>query len=317
MLLNILLSSAVCAVAFLAGLSFHLGGLASFLGAAMLAVAPSRLNVEICNDQEAALIALMAVIAMWCSAEFLALKHPKPAHALGTGIVWGLTILAAPALGLVFACIVAWLLIERRFLGGSLILAAGILVLAPWLIRDRIELGGWIPIRDSLWLELRVSNDDRAVADPSANAESGGMQLYHPLFSLAEARRIEQYGELREYDRLRRDTIRWVEQHPSRFAELTAQRFINFWMPLGTSRIQQLYRLLLYVLAGIGLVFLYGADKQLFALAFLFPIVYPLPYYLTQSYSRYAYPMEWLVTLLAAYAIAELATHFSHRTGPR
>lgn len=301
--LNIVLSSAACAFAFLAGIAFGLGGLASFLGAAVLAAAPSRLAVEICNDQEATLIALIAVVATWKSAELVRSKDINSRLLLATGLIWGFGLLAAPSLLLVFACFVAWLLIQRRYRAALFTASLAGLVLLPWMVRDRVVLGGWVPIRDSLWLELRVSNDDRAVADPSVNAETGAMQLYHPLFNTAAAERVKRYGEIHEYDRLKGETIQWIESHPGRFAELTLERFQNFWMPIGTSRIQRVYRVLLYAFGATGLGLLCRSDRRFFLLASIFVVVYPLPYYLTQSYSRYAYPMEWLETLLAAYSL--------------
>jgi hypothetical protein len=301
-IMNILLSSAVCPLAFLAGLELGIGALASVLGAVVLALAPMRISVEMCNDQEAALITALAVSVMWFSARFLNPTRAGPMPAL-TGLVWGLCLLAAPALLLVFGCFVLWTLLQRRYRQALIILGLVVLVLTPWTIRNRLQLGGWFPIRDSLWLELRVSNADQSISDASLNAERGAMQLYHPLFSTAAAERIRQHGELAEYDDLKRQTIAWMRAHPARFLELTIERFSNFWVPLGTSRIQFIWRIGVYLLAAVGIVLLYRTRPSLTFLPAMFLIVYPLPYYLTQSYSRYGYPVEWLVTLLAASAL--------------
>jgi hypothetical protein len=311
--LNIALSSAVCAGALLAGLSFGLGEVASLLGSIMLAIFSSRLNVEICNDQEAGLVALVTIWSIWNSSALVHMTNPTPARLAWTGLVWGLALLAAPVLLLVSGCLILWLLVQRGFQSGLLIAAVAILVLVPWLIRDRVQMGGWVPIRDSMWLELRVSNDDRATADPSVNAETGAMQRYHPLFNMTAAERIRQYGELSEYERLKRDTLQWIISHPKRFIQLTVERFCNFWIPIGTSRIQRLYRLVLYFFSAIGLVLLHRSDSHSFLLSCMFIVIYPLPYYLVQSYSRYAYPMEWLVTLLAAYCVVR-AIELIHST---
>src|SRR2546421_9129876 len=47
-----------------------------------------------------------------------------------------------------------------------------------------------------------------------------------------------------------------------------------------------------------------------------FILTYPLPYYLVQSYSRYAYPTEWAITLLAAFGALGVAKKLLRRQSP-
>lgn len=303
--LNIFFSSLACAAVFLTGFALRFPPGVSLFSALLVAVLPQTLLVEMCNDQEASLIAALTTAAIGITAIWI--RGPR-SKLLLLGFSWGLVLLAAPVLVPIYAIVVLVALVKQRphirALGMVLATCA---VLMPWIIRNRIVLGEWFFVRDTLGLELRVSNADNALADANLNSETGAMQNYHPFFNAQLREQIRREGEPKVYSRLTADAIHWIKLHPGEFARLTAQHAENFWLPVGTKGRQALWRAGCWLLATAGMIFLW--KQQTLSAIWLLSLVvlYPLPYYFMQSFARYAYPVDWAVTLLAVYGAHQLA----------
>jgi len=301
--LNIVFGSILCALVYFTGLALGIRKPASLVAALILALVPPSLAVELCNDQEATLVGVLTVSAVGVTA--LWLRRSFKSNWL-VGWFWGFVLLTAPGLALVYS---GALLLATTVPGLGrqvpfLILLTAI-VLAPWIIRNRLALGGWFFVRDNLGLELRVSNADDAAVDPSMNAERGAMQDFHPLFNRAAADMVRKEGELVVYSRYGRDAGAWIETHPSRFLALSWERFRFFWWPVEGSWRQLVGRTAALLLAAVGLVLLFRRERVSALLLINLFVLYPLVYYFVQSYARYRFPIEWAIILLAVFALIE------------
>ncbi len=280
-------------------------GIAAGLLGAML---PLRLWMETKGSWESALVGLLFLIA---SRETLALwKRPAPTwqRAIGLGLLWGLALLAGPALVLVFAAMLAVWAVARRSgdgrIGARAVLTAicGVaIVVLPWIVRNHVRLGGVFWVRSNLGLELAVSNNRLAAPTQAGNAAEWG-RIPHPFSSDSERRRVVELGEL-AYNRVKlSEALDWIRHNPGRFAGLTAVRALRFWFP-AANRPSQNYAYWGLVLAAI--LGLYRAWRLRTAIAVWVAIAwacYPLMYYFIQADPRYPYPLHWTFLLMAACA---------------
>ena len=301
---NILFGSVLCASVYLAGIALGLSTAASFLTAMLLALVPASLSVELCNDQEATMVGAFVVAVSAATAAWLRLSFKRY---WVLGLMWGVVLLAAPGLLPVYAgCLLIGMTVPELRPKIPIVILVSAIIVAPWIVRNRLVLGGWFFIRDNAGLELRVSNADSALNDPSRNAERGAMQDYHPLFNPAIAARVRREGELAVYSRMGHDAVEWMIAHPSRFLALTADRFKYFWWPVEKSWKQLMGRTAALILAAAGLVLLWKREKRSALLLVDLFLLYPFAYYFVQSYPRYRFPIEWAVILLAIHALCEL-----------
>jgi hypothetical protein len=185
------------------------------------------------------------------------------------------------------------------------IAAAGLAAAAPWVIRNRVELGAWSPVRDNFGLELWVSNGKGAAARAFG---SGTFFARHPMHSEESAARMRHMGEAAFNRAALRDAAGWAARNPGAFARLTAERVWLYWFPEDAWEI--------WIITLLSLGGLWAARSLTVAvrcraqsgLALLWPflVVYPLPYYLVQAMARYRYPALWVSALLAGYAISRV-----------
>lgn len=185
---------------------------------------------------------------------------------------------------------------------------AVVVACVPWTVRNYRMFHQVVWIRDSLGIELYVSNNDCAESSQDANIATGCHARTHPTRSQDEALLLVRMGEVR-YNQYRLATaIDWIRSRPRRFAALTGRRMAEFWLPPGSPAVAAITWL---SLAG----FILMAIRKTPALAFIASVValYPLIYYVVQSSPRYRYPIMWISLLGAGYALAELAAMVLHR----
>ena len=199
--------------------------------------------------------------------------------------------------------------------GPRLILSslAGIVVVCfPWILRDRFELGAWVPIRDNFGLEMAVSNNDCATVSLGGNAENDCLNQTHPSRSIDENRRVLELGEVR-YNKVRmHEALNWISGHRKRFAWLTLGRAREYFFPFGSS--------------GAPLYVIWIATAAVFvALAWrIIPAVGPLqlsclvlwiPYLFVQMDQRYRSAALWAWMLLAGAVIEWIETRAPIQAG--
>jgi hypothetical protein len=240
-------------------------------------------------------------------------------RAVLSGLLWGIGILISPSLQPVF---IGFTLLEvmrlfpqaraeyARFLALRAAMIA--LILTPWTIRNYVTFGAICPVRCSFGLEFYVSNNSHAHFDQDRNFSADSE---HPTVSVQECLRIIAAGE-NSYYRSKLNAARdWIRFHPARFAELTALRVVTFWLPWVSASppLSAIYAAIT-IAAFAGLIRLRHEDKLAFSIFMVIWILYPLVYYTIQYSTKYRFPIDWTLLLMASFWLAGLSTRMSHPT---
>ena len=163
-----------------------------------------------------------------------------------------------------------------------------IVLVLPWMIRDRVAVGGWVPMRDDFGIELRVSNDARASGSLPKNLASEWFCSIHPSCSPATALKVRELGELRFNHEDLREALSWISNNKRAFCRLTAQRMLFFWADLPSNRLTFLIRASVSLAAFLGLWLMWREGLRVQAALFGGTLLaYPLVYYLVEYSSRY------------------------------
>ncbi|MGA2436227.1 MAG: hypothetical protein ABSG25_13200 [Bryobacteraceae bacterium] len=196
----------------------------------------------------------------------------------------------------------------------SLTLAAA-LVMLPWLARN-YSIWGHAIIRTTLGSALYISNNDCAEPSLAIELHSGCHDSTHPNMSVPEARLLAALGEPGYDHRRTADAMSWIRSHPSRFAWLTRNRFIQFWLSYPIPPAYSCYAIwIITVLSIPGLIWMVlRRERATFLLISVFAL-YPPIYYIIISDERYRVPILWLSCLAAGYFVSSLIQVWSkHRS---
>ena len=311
--LNILFSSAACIPIFFAGKRIWGLGVAS--GAAWLwAIFPNAILLPFEWIWDTSLTALLAAAILW--ATLVVAESPRLRDWCVYGLLWGLTLLTNPALGALLPFLLAWAVVHSNRNGGRaskqalLATAVAALCCLPWTIRDYVVFHQLIPLRSNLPFELWLGNND--IFDEHA---VGGRRA---ITRTEEARRYAQLGEPAYMHEKWELAKNFIATHPSLEAQLTARRFLDFWLgtqaPIKNFRESGswLIRLILAasfltgIAAAAGVVVSFRRNAQGVLAAAAFPVVFPCLYYVTHADLRYRHPIDPVVMLLTAAALAAL-----------
>jgi 4-amino-4-deoxy-L-arabinose transferase-like glycosyltransferase len=195
----------------------------------------------------------------------------------------------------------------------SLVLAATI---SPWLIRDAVVFHRFIPMRDSMGLELWMGNNGSSIRFTSDDL--------HPLHNTTEMAEYNA-GELAYMDHKEQQAKAYIQAHPGRFAWLCVRRVVYLWTgywsfdprylalePMDRENVPFATCLTLLGLIGLFLawrkrpfeVIRYGG--VLFLLPFMYYFAHPEPYHLR--------PLDPLLVILGCQVILALRERFAERT---
>jgi hypothetical protein len=266
------------------------------------ALIPMHRTAETFNawDEPYAALALMGVLALF--ARWQALKQRRPGALVIYGALWGFLLYLAAPLASVLVGFAVWEILASRKRQSAWLearrwlvvcLAAG-LVMLPWALRNRVQLGGWIFARSIFGLEFQISNTDGAGLLGSTHS--------HPSYNVAEAERVRAMGEI-AYNRERLHMAgSWIQTHRQEFCILTLQRFASFWLGwwgnLGTALVFTLTTF--FAVFGAWFMWRDGPRQALRVFGPVW-ICYPLIYYIVVYSPRYRIAMWWTVLLAAAY----------------
>jgi hypothetical protein len=212
----------------------------------------------------------------------------------------------------------AWRLFRTRqhflapLLTGTLVMAATI---SPWLIRDAVVFHRFIPMRDSMGLELWMGNNGYSTRWTS--------DQLHPLHDPAELADYNR-GELAYMQHKRQQATLYIHDHPAWYASMCVRRAVYLWT--GYWSFHKNYLAMeptdpenipfATILTGLGMLGLtlawrrHPIEALRFAgVLFLFPIVYyfshPEPYHMR--------PLDPLLILLGTYGLQTLRAERSER----
>jgi len=234
-------------------------------------------------------------------------------HWIGFGLLTGVAALTEPvALSVVpflgaFTCYRRYRRKLTWMMPATAASLAFLAVLSPWIVRNYETFHQFIPVRSGLGLELYIGNNGY-----SARWVNSAL---HPNHSDAELAEYENSGEVAYMEHKRQQAVEYIRAHPGWFARMTLRRILYIWTgywsldpaylkeePLDPPNI--LVATTFSLLALLGLRRVFQLDR---ALAVRFAIVlgcFPLVYYVTHPETYYFRPVDPLLVVLTAVAIA-------------
>jgi len=239
-------------------------------------------------------------------------RHPSIASFLLLGASSAIVALINPALLPSLLAILAWAAWQTRRVARLAPLAgllALLLLFSPWPIRNACRFHAFIPLRTTAGFELWMGNRPGATGFLD--------ESLFPIYNKTELASYVSMGEV-AYTRDKSDqALQYIHLHPAIFIRLSLRRFFRFWAGTGSvggPPVYELHALLTTLLGFTGLVFLYRNRMRAFALLMALPLLlFPLPYYITHAEFRYRLNIDPLLTLLAAYAVTQLAARWPRR----
>jgi len=248
----------------------------------------------------------MLLLALYCR------RQPTINAWLLLGVSSAIAALINPALLPTLLAILAWAAWQTRRIARAAPLAgllALLLLFSLWPIRNACRFHAFIPLRSTAGIELWMGNRPGATGF-----------LDESIFPMDNKSELASYVAMGEVAYTRDKTTQawdYIRAHPAIFLRLTLRRCFRFWSGTGSAGgplIYELHALLTTLLGFAGLLFLYRNRSRAFAVLVALPLLlFPLPYYITHAEFRYRLNIDPLLTLLAAYAVTQLATHWPRR----
>jgi hypothetical protein len=252
---------------------------------------------------ETSISTLFAVLCTLLSARFV--QSGRRLDAAIAGLSWGVAFWFAPNLLPMCVVWVAYGLFQKHLrVASAAVLAIALAVISPWIVRNYLQFGRVFWVRDTLGLELRVSNNSSAAPTFTENFETASSE-FHPHGNWAACLQVQNIGEIRYMDLQMKAAVEWIRSNPGPFLKLVAQHVWYFWIPK-----LPLFRWVITSFCGIlGLLGLfiswrYGWPLRVALIAGL--LAYPALYYLVQAIPRYRQPVQPLIALSAAFALEPL-----------
>jgi 4-amino-4-deoxy-L-arabinose transferase-like glycosyltransferase len=184
---------------------------------------------------------------------------------------------------------------------------AGIAVLSPWITRNYLLFHKFIPVRSGYGLELYIGN--------SGDSTRWVNSSLHPNHSDAELAEYERVGEIAYMDHKLQQAKDFIRSHPGWYVRMTCRRILYMWTgywsfdraylkdePLDPPNIFVNTTMTILGLWGLRRAFqLNSSLATRFAIVFLF---FPLTYYFSHPETYYFRPVDPLIVVLAAVAVA-------------
>ena len=205
------------------------------------------------------------------------------------GIAVGVALLLNPMLVLLIPASALWLLPRKGFV--AIMLAMTALTLAPWYVRNYRMLGSFYPcLRDNLGLELYIGN----------HAGMSGIYDYFTGESPYRSRQLTEWGEARFMAARQREAMVYIVSAPEDFLLRAAKRLEDFWL--------HPWPFVYFTLIGLALWGFRQAPRPLAAFTAVLFLLYPVPFYVTQTSwaTSYRHPIEPLLLLMAAVPVERI-----------
>ena len=327
---NAICSSAVCVPLFYVGkrvAGVGTGALAAWLWA----VFPSAVMMPFEWIWDTSLTAFLVAALLWATIE-VAEREPLVSNWLLYGLLWGFALMVNPSVGSLLPFLLYWAARRARklriarsgwatprfsFLAKPTIAAVvAILCCVPWTLRNYAVFHRLVPLRSNFPLELYIGNNE--------NYDDKRPRWPPPITKERETVRYFRMGETAFMDEEMRKAKLFIRSHPLIAMELFGDRFVAFWAGIANPlqvfpKAERLVQTLIVcsTLSGIGafagiIVLRRRRDPYAFPLA-IGPVVFPIIYYVTHTSVRYRHPIDPVVLLLTAIAIAAL-TNFVFRS---
>ena len=214
-----------------------------------------------------------------------------------------------------------------RLRNAAVLLAAAIMVMGPWALRNRVVIGAWVPVKGTFWVNAWKGNNphatgsDRIELTPAQEkmlreqmnlAGRFGHARLRPGTSIRHAHPTSSADVARQMTEQEREvifkefTMSWIRANPGDFTRLCGVRlaktsWIDWDNPKSYNRVYVISRAALLLTAAIGLVL---ALRRRWSLGFpaLIYLSTLLLYTLTITAARFAIPFEPLMLSFSALA---------------
>lgn len=280
----------------------------AIVAGAMGALLPLNWWTQTTGHFEPALAFLMMSLALCCVSYFFASKRlPTPSESLKIGLLTGLTILTTtsiiPILMLLFVYFFINIKNDRNifYKTCAIVCITALCTISPWIIRNYITFGHFIPLRSNLGLELHVSNNDTACTPNIGYYDY--MRKYHPFLNKNERQKLLEEGEI-AYNKQKLDiAVAWLTRNPLKFAGMLPERFVGFWFPelQRPSRVYKYMYGLITLSAFLGLFTLFVQRHPFRWIFLIFLLGAESAYFLVQTTARYRFPIDQIIFILATY----------------
>jgi 4-amino-4-deoxy-L-arabinose transferase-like glycosyltransferase len=284
-----------------------------------------HINREILDQLLAAALFLVALRAARAGTLWLA---------AAIGALSGLAILGnsrLSALPLVLAAFVAWHQRERAVALIGVVLACTVLVLVPWVVRNRVQVGCWAITTDAhaLW-KANNANTFHTLAEgkwidgvpPLAGAPTITPEFESDIYKQGRhVPRVDECAQMRLYEHA---TITFWRQHPGEKVKLMGQATEMLWNPKQTKTdsgpeatagsfrqwVEAVWAIPVYILALVGL---FVVPRFFASLALLFLLYNTAAAWLFAGATRYRIAFDFVLALLAGAAIDRLLARLRYR----
>jgi hypothetical protein len=291
----------------------RLGGVGLAAGAAwMWAIFPNAILMPAEWIWDTSLAALMAALILWAT---LTIRDSNRVRDwIGYGLLWGIGLMVNASILALAPFLLLWLALNLRKKGwrwiqlpAMTLIMMGI-VCVPWTVRNYVVFHKVIMFRSNFGLELWLGNNSQ-VPDTWAG-------FLHPNDYPPEREKFVRMGEIEYMRQKQSEAIQFMESHPRDTLRFFWRRFVDNWMgtwdpiqdvwhtlPLD-SRIALAANLFLVLFGLLGLLFLYR-EKNPYAFPIaMFPLVFPIVYYVTHTSLRYRHPIDPAMVVVATFALA-------------
>ncbi len=240
-----------------------------------------------------------------------------------TGVALGLAVLGNARLALLplpIAVYVVWRTrLGHALTAGALVLGLAAAVVAPWVVRNHVQVGCYALTTDARALWKANNPATRGVLDrggwiddvPELAGAPPWPELAADLTLAGKPTTVDECAQMRLY---RHEVLRFWRKHPGEKALLAAQATRMLWSPVpqesdatgsGIARharrtIEPAFVLALYVLAILGV---FVAPARFVALAAILLAYNTLAAMVFAGNARYRAPWDFLLALLAAFAL--------------
>jgi hypothetical protein len=274
-----------------------------------------HLNREVLDGLALAVLTLAALAAF---------ERRSLPLAASTGAVAGLAILGNARLALLpvaIAVYVAWRTpLGHALTAAALVIGVAALVVAPWVVRNKVQVGCYSITTDARALWKANNEKTRAVLDhggwiddvPELSGAPPWPELAADLTLAGRPTSVDECAQMRLY---RREVVDFWREHPGEKALLAVQATRMLWSPVpresdesrsGAARlarrtVEPAFVIALYALAVVGV---FVAPPHFVGLAVLMLAYNTLAAMVFAGTVRYRAPWDFLLALLAAFALA-------------
>jgi hypothetical protein len=290
------------------------GASVAILASWLWVILPTAWHIPVADIWDSTLAALL--LALLFSATVVLCDPPlHKGPFIGYGGLWAIAALTSPALLSLFPFFLVWVAWEAKkksSLGFQPIAAvlAFVVCLFPWTLRNYGAFGRFVPVRSNFGVELWLGNNPEAM-------EVNSFRL-HPFLNQSEADEYRSLGEVAYVRRKQNEALAFIRAHPTKTLYFIMRRLGTNWFAV-SDRTQSVFStggfyLKLYFLANSSIILLSWAgailtwhrQNQYRVLYLLLILIYPLVFYLTHTLVRYRFPMDPILTILAAVPVVSI-----------